>query len=50
MLNEGYPIVTELDICQPEHDECIFDLDKMNTVGNWGLFHEVNFQNIYETV
>ena len=38
-MHSGYPIVTHLDCCEPGHDECIFDLDKLETKGNWGLFH-----------
>ncbi len=33
--------MTELDICQPDHEECIFNLEKLNAIGNWGLFHEI---------
>ena len=38
-LHSGYPIMTHLDICEREHDECIFDLEKLKARGNWGIFH-----------
>lgn len=40
-MHSGYPIVTHLDCCQTDHDECIFDLNKLSSNGNWGLFHEL---------
>jgi hypothetical protein len=40
-MHSGYPIVTHLDCCQPEYNECIFDLDKLKLNGCWGLFHEI---------
>jgi hypothetical protein len=38
-MHSGYPIVTHLDACQADHEFCIFDLDKLRSKGNWGLFH-----------
>ncbi len=40
-MHSGYPIVTHLDCCQPEYDECIFDLTKLKKKGCWGMFHEL---------
>ena len=37
-MHSGYPIVTQLDCCQRECNECIFDLEKLAVNGNWGLF------------
>lgn len=40
-MHSGYPIVTHLDCCQSDCDQCIFDLEKLRPNGNWGLFHEI---------
>ena len=40
-MHSGYPIVTHLDVCEKSCINCILDLNKMKTVGNWGLFHEI---------
>ena len=37
-MHSGYPIVTQLDCCQREAKECIFDLEKLLANGNWGVF------------
>ncbi len=46
-MHSGYPIVTGLDCCQKEHDECLFDVDKLMEKGNWGLFHGTYSYNLY---
>ncbi len=38
-MHSGYPIMTHLDICEKEHEECIFDVNKLKARGNWGIFH-----------
>jgi hypothetical protein len=38
-MHSGYPIVTHLDCCQNEYEECIFDAKKLKQKGCWGLFH-----------
>jgi hypothetical protein len=40
-MHSGYPIVTHLDCCEPSNDQCIFDVNKLQEKGNWGLFHEL---------
>ena len=45
-MHSGYPIVTCLDVCQKEHEFCQFDLNKLKTKGNWGLFHGKEYELI----
>ena len=40
-MHSGYPIVTHLDVCELNCGTCILNLEKMKSVGNWGLFHEI---------
>lgn len=40
-MHSGYPIVTHLDVCQPDDKHCLFDVQKTMKNGNWGLFHEI---------
>jgi hypothetical protein len=40
-MHSGYPIVTHLDVCEKTCKTCILDLEKMKSVGSWGLFHEI---------
>lgn len=42
-MHSGYPIVTELDVCQKDHEYCIFNVDVLRAKGNWGLFHGKNY-------
>lgn len=36
----SYPIVTQLDVCDPSVYYFIYDYDKLMVDGSWGLFHE----------
>lgn len=42
-LHAGYPIMTHLDVCESDYEECIFDLEKLKKKGSWGLFHGMNY-------
>jgi hypothetical protein len=37
----GYPIVTSMDVATQSNKNFIFNLTKMKTVGEWGVFHEL---------
>lgn len=40
-MHSGYPIVTHLDVSQPNDPWCIFNAENTLKKGNWGLFHEI---------
>lgn len=41
ILDSGYPIVTHMDISDSKSKDFIFNLDKLEKEGAWGLFHEL---------
>lgn len=44
-MHSGYPIVTHLDVCQPNNPHYLFDAEKFMKNGNWGLFHEIGINS-----
>ena len=38
-MHSGYPIVTHLDCCDGDYNDCIYDIEKLKSNGCWGLFH-----------
>lgn len=39
--DSGYPIVTHMDVSDPNSEGFLFNCDRLETNGNWGLFHEL---------
>lgn len=40
-LDSGYPIVTHMDVSDPNSDGFLFNAERLEKLGNWGLFHEL---------
>jgi len=40
-LDAGYPIVTHMDVSDPNSKNFIFNIDTLEKEGSWGLFHEL---------
>ncbi|CAF3004510.1 unnamed protein product [Rotaria sp. Silwood2] len=40
-MHSGYPVVTHMDISYPNSDDFIFNSEKLEKKGAWGLFHEL---------
>jgi hypothetical protein len=38
-MHSGYPIVTMLDVVDPQNNDFIFNMTTLKTRGLWGLFH-----------
>lgn len=41
ILDSGYPIMTHLDICDPNAQNFIFNRPRLEREGDWGVFHEL---------
>ena len=37
----GYPVVTHLDVADPNHKHFLLNKDRLLNEGNWGMFHEL---------
>jgi len=40
-LDSGYPIVTHMDVSDPQSNDFIFNINTLEKDGAWGLFHEL---------
>ena len=40
-LDSGYPIVTGMDVSDPKSEGFLFDGERLEKKGAWGLFHEI---------
>ena len=41
LLDSGYPIVTHMDVSDPQSESFLFNSDRLEKLGSWGLFHEL---------
>ncbi|CAF4444136.1 unnamed protein product, partial [Rotaria magnacalcarata] len=40
-MHSGYPIVTHMDVTDPQSDEFLFNIHVLKKKGWWGVFHEI---------
>ena len=41
LSDSGYPIVTHMDVSDSDSNGFLFNCEQLETIGNWGLFHEL---------
>ena len=41
LSDSGYPIVTGMDVSDPKSNDFLFNCERLETIGSWGVFHEL---------